>query len=456
MYFRQIIHEDLGCASYLLADRGEAAVVDPKWEIEEYLQAAEQAGAEIRHVLETHHHADHVSGGRRLADATGAILHFPSDPDRPGSEGLRDGDVIHLGGLELRALATPGHRPEHLAYVVSDQMRASGVPCLLLAGDSLLVGDVARPDLAVEADEGARALRASLRRIETLGDHVELWPGHIGGSLCGSARLSPKTSSTIGYERRANALLSLVDDEFRAELTGSMPPRPPSVERVVALNRRGAGAPAPLRELDPDALAGALARGSCVLDVRPPALFDAGHLRGALNLAGGSRGLGTRAGWAVGVDERLVIVAESREAGARVAGKLYAAGLWGVEGIVLGDPDEWASAGLPVGTASSLAPEQVVRRLDARELRLLDVRDADEWREGHIAGSMHVPLADVGTGEGLALPADRPLAVACASGARAALAASILRRGGRLAASRVTGGIVDLARHGAPLVGAGA
>src|SRR5213082_3404993 len=145
MYFRQILHPDLGCASYLIADRGVAAVVDPKWQIDDYLAAALDAGAEIRHVLETHTHADHVSGRRRLAGATAAAVHVPADPADPAAPGLRAGDVVGVGSLELLAIASPGHRPEHLAYLVRSDGRAS----MLLSGDSLLVGDVARPDLAV-------------------------------------------------------------------------------------------------------------------------------------------------------------------------------------------------------------------------------------------------------------------------------------------------------------------
>ncbi|MGH2885534.1 MAG: MBL fold metallo-hydrolase, partial [Solirubrobacteraceae bacterium] len=255
MYFRQILHDDLGCASYLIADRGEAAVIDPKWEIDEYLKEAARAGAEIRHVLETHNHADHVSGRRRLAAATGATLHVP---DRPGRPGVRDGDVVRVGEVELVALASPGHRPEHLAYAVHRRGEIS----LLLSGDSLLVGDVARPDLAVDAAEGAQAMWHTVRRLTALGDHVELWPAHVGGSLCASRSASSATSSQIGQERRTNPLLRLDDPAaFTSELTHSMPARPPNVARVVALNLEGAADPGPSAVLDAGRLARALADG---------------------------------------------------------------------------------------------------------------------------------------------------------------------------------------------------
>jgi hydroxyacylglutathione hydrolase len=455
VYFRQILHDDLGCASYLLADSGEAAVVDPKWEVGEYLNAAREAGAVIRHVLETHHHADHVSGRDRLASATGAAIHLPADPGLPGAAGLRDGDTVDVGRLQLRALAAPGHRPEHLAYQVFDATRAAGETWLLLSGDSLLVGDVARPDLAVPGEAGAKCLWETLRRIEALGDHVELWPAHVGGSLCGSGSLSAKTSSTIGYERRVNPLLSVGDaDEFVAKLIQSVPPRPPTVERVVALNQTGPGDLPPLPALDVAALA-QLVRGGCVLDVRPPESFDAGHLAGALNLPVGGRGLGSRAGWAAGVQEQIVIVADSRNAGEHVAGCMYAAGLRNVQGVAIADPPAWKHAGLEVRAAAALMPDRLVPDLARGEVELIDVRDPAEWREAHIDGSLHLPLAELGDGHRAKLPRDRPLAIACATGGRAALAASVLRRRGHAPVSRVIGGVGELARHGATLISAG-
>jgi hydroxyacylglutathione hydrolase len=305
VYFRQILHADLGCVSYLIADGGEAAVIDPKWEIDEYLEAAGEAGAEIRHVLETHHHADHVSGRRRLSAATRAGVHVP---DGSGDLGIRNGDVVRVGDVELMVLASPGHRPEHVAYVV----RYRGDVRLLLSGDSLLVGDVARPDLAVDPAEGADAMRHTVQRLLALGDDVELWPAHVGGSLCASRAASSATSSTIGHERLSNRLLSLRDPAtFIAELTRCIPARPPNVERVVALNLESAGDPGPVGELDADALARVLADGVCPLDIRDPESFDAAHLPGSINLPAGGRGFGTRAGWAVGADEPVVLVSPS-------------------------------------------------------------------------------------------------------------------------------------------------
>lgn len=447
MYFRQILHDDLGCASYLIADRGEAAVIDPKWEIDEYLKAAARAGAKIRHVLETHNHADHVSGRCRLAAATGAALHVPGRPGRPG---VREGDVVHVGEVELVALASPGHRPEHVAYAV----RRRGEITQLLSGDSLLVGDVARPDLAVDAAEGAQAMWHTVRRLETLGDHVELWPAHVGGSLCASRSASSATSSRIGQERRTNPLLLLRSAEaFASELTRSRPARPPNVERVVALNLEGATDPGPSAMLDADQLAGALADGARVLDIRDPESFDAAHLAGAVNLPAGGHGLGTRAGWAVGAEDPVALVGASIEAARAGAELLRAAGIWNVVGLSSGDPPAWRQAGLSVQRADALAPECVVPRLRGDRLTLIDVRDPAEWSERHIARSRSLPLSELGDGRrngGLVLQA--PMAVVCATGVRAAVAASILRRRGHDPVWRVSGGIEALAEAGAPMV----
>src|ERR671923_1488136 len=215
MFFRQVLHEDLACASYVIADGGEAAVVDPKWAIEEYLDLAREHDFRIRHVLETHNHAAPLSGHGRLAAATGATLYISREAEAAyDHEPLEDGTTIVLGDARITAVRTPGHRPEHLAFVVEDRSREEA-PWLLLTGDSLFVGDMARPDLAVEPEEGARGLHRSLARLLEHEDFVEVWPGHVGGSLCGGAAMSEKPGSTIGFERRFNPLLQVdEEDEF--------------------------------------------------------------------------------------------------------------------------------------------------------------------------------------------------------------------------------------------------
>src|SRR3954463_4680627 len=241
MLLRQVIHEDLGCASYLVGDTsaGVAAVVDPQWDIKPYLRLARLHGVRIEHVLETHTHADHVSGHGRLARATGATIHVHelTGADYP-HEPFSDGWTLELDEVTIEAIHTPGHRPEHTSFLLRDAGRG-GEPWALLAGDSLFIGDVARPDLAVEPREGATGIFRSLHeRLLPLGDQVEVWPGHLGGSLCGGSGLDLKTSSTIGFERRHNRALATEDESaFVEEAVATLGDRPPDVERIVDLNR---------------------------------------------------------------------------------------------------------------------------------------------------------------------------------------------------------------------------
>src|SRR3954451_9687656 len=222
MLFRQLTHDDLGCASYLIGDEdaGVAAVVDPRLDIGEYLRLARYLGVSIEHILETHNHADHVSGHGRLAAATGALIHVH---ELAGAEyeheAFSDGWELALGGVLVRALHTPGHRPEHTAFLLVDTARGEE-PWAVLTGDSLFVGDIARPDLAVDKEEGARGIFRSLHeRLLPLGDDVEVWPGHLGGSLCGGPGMDMKVSSTIGYEKRHNELLAEQDVDAFVKLT---------------------------------------------------------------------------------------------------------------------------------------------------------------------------------------------------------------------------------------------
>jgi len=294
----------------------------------------------------------------------------------------------------------------------------------------------------------------TLRRLAALEDEVELWPGHVGGSLCASRAASSATSSTIGQERRVNLLLTLGDPAaFAAELTCSVPARPPNVERVVALNVEGAADPGPVPELDPRALGTILDDGVCVLDLRDPEDFDAGHLDGSVNLPGDGRGLGTRAGWAAGAGEPIVLVAPSLEAGCRSVELLRAAGVWNLAGVSVADPSAWREAELVVRTVDALSPDRVLPRIEDGSVELLDVRDLAEWNEGHLAASQSLPLSQLGDGRVRAAAVEAPVAVVCASGVRAALAASILRRRGCDPVWRVSGGVEELARLGAPMIG---
>src|SRR5919198_5044582 len=216
MIFRQVTHDDLGCASYLVGDEdaGVAAVVDPKLDIGEYLRLARYLGVRIEHILETHNHADHVSGHGRLAAATGATIYVHRDaaPDYD-HEPFDDGWELELGAVRVRAIHTPGHRPEHTAFALVDTARGPE-PWAVLTGDTLFVGDTARPDLAIDPTEGAHGIFHSLHdKLLALPGECEVWPGHLGGSLCGGPGMDMKVSSTIAYEREHQEMLRIDDEE---------------------------------------------------------------------------------------------------------------------------------------------------------------------------------------------------------------------------------------------------
>lgn len=455
MFFRQILHRDLGCASYVVADGGEAAVVDPKWEIEEYLRLAEEEGFEIRHILETHNHADHLSGRGRLAEATGATIHVPNAAEVAfASEPVRDGDAVAVGQVRIVALATPGHRPEHTAYLVEDRSRGDA-PWLVLTGDSLFVGDLARPDLAVEAEEGARELFRSLRKLLALDDFVEVYPGHIGGSLCGGAGMSQNPGSTIGFERRFNALLAVDDeDAFVHRLTGDLQPQPPNFERIVELNRgpllRRA---APLEPLAPARIAELLDAGVTLLDGRVPREFDAEHVPGSLNTTMVKAAVGTRAAWVVDPETDVAAVAASDADAQELLRMLEAVGFRRLRGWLAGGIAAWHESGRPTESTPAIDVPTLAERLRASDVRLLDVRDDHEWREGHVPGSLHVPYHELRDEPPPELAAaGPPWAVACSAGNRSSLAASLLRRHGIHDVVHVAdGGVADLRDHGIEL-----
>ena len=438
MLFRQFVDDDLGCASYLIGDEktGEAAIVDPAYAIEPYLAEAAQRRARIVRVLETHTHADHVSGHGRLALEHGARVstHPAGEPEYP-FDALSDGDVLELGAVAIRVLHTPGHRPEHCCFAVIDRSRGDD-PWLVITGDSLLVGSAARPDLAVEAAEGARDLHRSLRALLELGDGVEVYPGHVAGSLCG-AQMSSKASTTIGFERRFNAAVTTEEDEFVAETSASTAPRPPNMERIVALNRGPfLGAPEPLGTVTEPG-------DAVVLDVRRAELFAAGHASGALNVPLGDSRFPTKAAFVIPAGSPVAVHAESHDDAERAARGLRSVGILELAGRLVDSP-----AGERIQTVEL---EDLDALLAQGEVTVLDVREKDERDEGYIAGSRHVPyrLVPAWIDD---LRGAQPLVTICSSGSRATIAASVLAAEGIEARPVLHGGVNDWAERGGETV----
>jgi hydroxyacylglutathione hydrolase len=430
MIFRQITHDDLGCASYLVGDEkaGVAAVVDPRFEVDEYLELARYMGVRIEHIFETHNHADHVSGHGRLAAATGATIHIHRDAEAAyDHEPFADGDEWALGALRIRALHTPGHRPEHTAFALIDSHRG-GEPWAVLTGDTLFVNDVARPDLAVERSEGARGIFRSLRdRLLPLPGHVEIWPGHLGGSMCGGPGMDMKISSTIGFERAHNAKLAIADeDRFVEEALAGLGPQPPNFQAIVELNRGPLLTDGvELLPLAPRQVEHQRAAGALVVDVRTDQQFDDAHIPGAISIPMLYAGFGSRLAWLADREQDVVLIGRDDEDGRRAGRLAVAVGIRRLAGFLHGGMTSWRQEQRPVARIERL-PVDELPGLDAQ---VLDVRERSEWDDGHLDGSVHVPWHDIGElPDGL--DPERPIAVVCASGQRAAVAASLVARAG--------------------------
>ena len=426
LLFRQFVDDDLGCGSYLVGDQeaGEAVVVDPALAIEQYLEAAERSKVRIIGVLETHTHADHVSGHGRFAleHRVPTSIHSLAEVEFP-HDALADGDEVAVGSASVRVLHTPGHRPEHCAFVVDGR--------IVLTGDSLFVGDAARPDLAVDAREGAEDLFGSLRRLAELPADVDVYPGHVAGSLCG-ASMSPDRSTTIARERSSNPMLAVADvNDFVVRSASIAAPRPPTSDRVVALNRGPwVPLPSPPEPLD-------TAGDAVVLDVRPVDAFAAGHVPGAINvpLAGGS--FGTKAAFVFDPDEPVALHASSSEEAHEAARRLWAVGLFRIAGYLVAPEAREQLATLDVAELKRLLAR------DRDSVQLVDVREPGERDDGYIPGSRSIPYRLLRKAGAAALDATSPVITICESGQRAAIAASVLAREGFDARPVVDGGTAD-------------
>jgi len=345
MIFRQITHDDLGCASYLIGDQeaGVVAVVDPKFEIDVYLEMARYLGARIEHVLETHNHADHVSGHGRLAAATGAAIHVHRDAGAEyPHEPFDDGWELRLGSLLIRAIHTPGHRPEHTAFALIDDARGEE-PWAILTGDTLFVGAVPRPDLAVSREEGARDIFRSLQKLSRLPPETEIWPGHLGGSLCGGPEMDLKPSSTIGYELRYNELLSETDEgSFVERATANLPPQPPNFQAIVDLNRGPLQiAGVEVMPLAPRQLELKRVEGALPVDVRTDLQFDEAHIPGSVCITILSAGFGTKLAWVADLGQEIVLIGRDDDDARRAAKLAVAVGVRNLGGFLAGGMTSW-------------------------------------------------------------------------------------------------------------------
>jgi hydroxyacylglutathione hydrolase len=434
------VDEGLGNSSYLvdLGD-GRALAIDPSRDPSPYLQAAEEAGLTLAFAAETHLHADFVSGSAELAAFGADVLAPAAGSLELPHKGLGDGDEIDLGGLRLRALATPGHTPEHVAYLLLDGAR----PVALFSGGSLLVGAVARTDLISpeRTEELARSLWRSLEeQILVLPDDLPVYPTHGAGSFC-SAPSTGERTTTIGREKGSNPLLAAADeDAFVEQLLAGLGTYPPYFRRLREVNRRGTTLygpePPTLTPLTIDECRPLIDGGALIVDARPVAAFGAGHIPGSISIA--LRPVfGTWLGWLAEPQRGLVFVLDDDQDRADLVRQARNVGFEQLAGELDGGIAVWEKAGLPLATITLVQPAEL------QPSRSLDVRQSNEWAEGHVPGATHIELGAL-TDAASDLPAG-PLTLSCGHGERAMTAASMLSAAGRRALSVLVGGPDDWA-----------
>jgi hydroxyacylglutathione hydrolase len=447
MYFEQFYLTCLAHASYMIGSEGEAAVVDPQRDVDIYLRAAEEQKLKIRYIFETHLHADFVSGHKELAARTGAKIYIGTQANAGFPHvALTDGFEVRVGAVRIRALETPGHTPESVCFVLTDEAE-SAKPCAVLTGDTLFIGDVGRPDLSRTHTprELAGLLYDNLhQKLLTLPDGVAVYPAHGAGSLCGRA-MRAERSSTIGTERLTNYALQIASrEEFVAQLTSNLPARPEYFLEDAEINRSGATSltelPA-LAALSAGEVQALIKQNANVLDVRPGEEFAAGHVPGAIGIALSGQ-FASWAGGILGIHAKPVLIGDSDAQIAEARLRLARVGIEDVRGYLAGGLTAWRQSGLPVSKTPQISPEELHGKLrdgNWRVADVVDVRREGEWQAGHIAGVQCRALDTFPQG----LPAierERPVAVHCKSGYRSMIACSLLERAGYENVVNVAGG----------------
>ena len=436
----------LAHASYFVHSGGVAAVIDPQRDVELYLEAAARTGSRIEHIIETHLHADFISGHHELAERTGAKIYLGQGSGAAFEHvAVGDGDSIEFGNARLSFLQTPGHTLESICIVLKDL--AGGKPCSVFTGDTLFVGDVGRPDLSPThtPQQLAELLYDSLhRKLLTLPDDTEVYPAHGAGSLCGR-QMSSESSSTIGKEKRLNyALRAESAEAFVHLLTDHLPPRPEYFERDVELNRLGAAPLAALpalAPLSPPEVLRMQSEGAIVVDTRPAMQFAVAHVPGALHVAL----TGQYASWAariLGLDSRLIISGEDDDHVAESQMRLARVGVENLIGYLDGGIPAWVKSGFQTEYIPQISAPELAELLthERDHVAILDVREPAEVEAGAMDGSVRIPLGQLAkrTNE---LDPTKLVVVHCKSGYRSSIATSILRRAGFRDIANVTGGV---------------
>jgi hydroxyacylglutathione hydrolase len=456
MLLHQRFIPGLAIASYIVGDEksGEAAVVDPTRDVEAYIRFAKDHDLHIRHIIETHVHADFVCGSKelkaRLHDEP--TIHCSSyggkDWTQPyADQHVEEGQTVEFGSVRLGFQHTPGHTPEHISVLLYDKSRSAETPWVMFTGDFLFVGDVGRPDLLGEEAKQQLAhelYQSVFERISNLPDITEVFPAHGAGSLCGKA-IGSRRSSTLGYERLYNgALEKKTEEQWVHDLLNEMPLSPPYFKRMKQVNKEGPSIIGPELPGQQRWSAKKVYERVCdeclILDTRHKGAFAASHIADAINIPYGNN-LPTWAGWVLPYDRLILLVVEHSSQVEEIITHLLRVGFDDVQGYLEGGMDAWETAGLPLVTLSTLSVHDLKQKLDQKEkLTVLDVRTEGEWNAGHIEGAVHIHGGKLQEHFG-EIPRDKPVAVVCGSGYRASIAASFLQRNGFEGVSNVVGGM---------------
>ncbi|MCE1247371.1 MAG: MBL fold metallo-hydrolase [Firmicutes bacterium] len=443
MYLKPFFVKGLAHISYLVGAGTQCAVIDPSRDVQVYIDEAKNMGFRITHILETHLHADFISGHLDLAEKTGAVIVGPKSGNMQfGHTAVSENDEFFIQNLKFRVLETPGHTPEHLSYVVYDASRGEE-PCSVFTGDTLFVGDAGRPDLFPgRADELTEKLYHSLEKLKNLPDFTEVYPAHGAGSLCGKA-ISAKRSSTMGYEKKYNPTLQDMSiDEFKAKLLSGMPEAPDHFSRCSETNRQG---PALLREL-PSPVPFSPAdfkkfyenNNSIILDVRNFCAFCGGHIPGAINIDIGSN-FPTFAGWILPVGKPILLITDCENDMEKALTGLRQVGLDNVAGWLEGGIYNWNLNGYPIASIPQISVEKLKEDCVRQKAFIIDVRSRREFDSYHLEKAVNIPVPELRTR--YSEIKNEPIIVMCASGQRSAMAAGILRSAGIVNVVNVPGGI---------------
>ena len=465
MYFQHVYDKSLAQASYFIGCQkaGVAMVIDPKRDVDTYLEIAQQNNMKITHVAETHIHADFLSGARELAALTGANLYL-SDEGGPGWQyefahvGLRNGDVINVGNLKFEVLHTPGHTPESISFLLTDTP-ASREPVMLFTGDFVFVGDIGRPDLLEKAagvkgtaDAGAKQMYQSIKRFSELPDHIQVWPGHGAGSACGKA-LGAVPSTTVGYEKIRNWALQYENDEkgFVGYLLADQPEPPKYFAMMKKLNKidrpllTEVPRPAKLTMRD---VRKALDKGIKVIDTRLKGDFATGFIPGTINIQG-NNAFGTWMGWFISYEEPFILIAEESKLD-DLTRKLMRIGLDNIFGYVDGI-QEWVDQGGKLEKPEIITTEDLNNILKTNHTQIVDLRGASEYKTGHIKGTDNIFIGDLEKNIDK-VKKDQQVVIHCQAGDRASIGYSLLSKHGFKNVKNYSGGINDWLNAGNPVI----